>query len=140
MNNKQIGNELEEFVSNLIKEMDSSARPQPGSGNGLRKGDISNNLGFCIECKNSINFQWKDAVRQVKRESMGYQKEVIVWHPTQEGAPLDDSLVIVNIHTFIDLLRAGHDSMTKGDILDKFQVKKHLESAVFHLRQIKNDL
>ncbi len=136
----QKGKELEKYVVDELGAhgLDNRATRQPGSGNGLRKGDVNNDLGWCIECKNTKNFKYKEAAEQVRREGMGFQKEVIIWHPP--GRPLGDSIAIINMHDFFDLLKDVKDGRGKGEILETYQVKRHLEQAIFHLRSIKNDL
>lgn len=107
--NKAKGKELESFVADKLKSsgLDPQAIRQIGSGSGLRKGDIHNSLGWTFECKNVGRFNWKEAAEQVKREGMGYQKEVVIYHP--KNRPLDDSVAIINFNDFIDLLKAERD-------------------------------
>lgn len=100
----QKGKDLENYVAELLVKsgIDRHASRQIGSGNGKKKGDIATAIPWTIECKNTKTFKWKEASEQVKRESMGYQKEVVIWHPPQK--PLDQSICIININEFIELL------------------------------------
>jgi len=134
------GKLLERFVAELLRNsgLDPRARRQVGSGNGLKKGDIDNNIGWCIECKNTKTFNWKSTAEQVARESMNHQKEVIIWHPPNR--PFDDSIAIINVNEFIDLLVKVQNSRDKEDILDKYQIKSHLEKATYHLKQVYKDV
>ncbi len=84
-----------------ISGLDIRAYRQKGSGNGLNKSDIWNDLNLAIECKNQKKFsnQWSD---QVKKDSLGVQIPVIVWHPPQR--PLEDSTVMIGWSFFEELL------------------------------------
>jgi len=134
----QKGKELEFYVAEEISKIDPSATRQIGSGNGKRKGDIANTLGWCIECKNTRRFDWKSAAEQVKREALGYAKEAIIWHPPNK--PLDHSVAIINLSDFLELLASHKNQETREEILDRYQVKNHLEKAAFHLKQIIKDM
>lgn len=134
------GKELEKFVRDLLIShgLDSRAERTPGSGNGNRKkGDVDNNLGWCIECKNSKNFRWAETAKQVAREAMNHQKEVIIWHPPNR--PLGDSIAIINIDEFINFLKIKKDYTPKEDILDRWAIKNNLEKAVYYLRRVIKD-
>lgn len=138
--NIQKGKELENYVCDKLAShgIDPRATRQPGSGNGKRKGDINTDIGWAIECKNTKAFRFKDAADQVARDGMGYNKECIVWHPPQR--PLDSSVVIINFQDFLDLLKYYKDHQGRETILDKYQVKRNLERAVFHLKEVVKDL
>jgi len=123
----------------ISNNLDSRAERTPGSGNGNRKkGDIDNNLGICFECKNTKNFNWKEAATQVRREAMGHQDEIIIWHPPQK--PMNDSIVIINILDYIKLLKVKKNYTPKEDILDRWSVKHNLEVAVNALRKVIKDV
>ena len=98
------GKILEEWIVNRLRlsKIDTRAYRQKGSGSGLNKGDIWNDLNLCIEAKNQKNFKnaW---AKQVKRESLGVQIPVIVWHPPQ--VPLEDSVVMIDWPFFEELLK-----------------------------------
>jgi hypothetical protein len=134
------GKELERFVAEKFNGsgLDFRAKRQPGSGNGKSKGDIDNDLGWCIECKNEKRFNWKEAAKQVEREAMGHQKEAICWHPPFK--PLDNSVIIININDFIDILVKVKNSRKSGEILDKWQIKNNLDRAIYHLKQVVRDI
>lgn len=141
ISNIRKGKELEAFVRDRLisKGLDSRAERTPGSGNGNRKkGDIDNDLGWCFECKNTKKMQWGEAAKQVEREAMGHQQEVIVWHPPQR--PLEASVAIINLDDFIDLLVAKKSNAAKADILDRWSVKHNLEIAVGALRRVIKDV
>ena len=109
----QKGKDLENFVAQKLRDagIDNNAKRQIGSGNGKFKGDISTTIPWCIECKNSKTFNWKSTAEQVEREAMGHEKEVIIWHPPQK--PLDNSIAIININDFIDLLKKNQEPKIK---------------------------
>jgi len=136
----QKGKDLENYVAEQLSahDVDIMAKRQTGSGNGKKKGDIHTSLGWTIECKNTKNFNWKSAAEQVARESMGYQKEVIVWHPPKK--PLGDSIAIINLEEFIEFLKFKKDHAQSDDILDKYQIKNNLDRAVYHLKQVVKNL
>jgi hypothetical protein len=139
--NIQKGKELEAYVRDLLitHGIDSRAERTPGSGNGNRKkGDIDNNIGWCFECKNTKTMQWSVAAKQVAREAMNHQKEVVVWHP--KNTPLTSSVAIINIQDFIDLLVAKKSNAEKGEILDRWSIKHNLDIAICALRKVRNDV
>lgn len=138
--NIQKGKELENYVADQLatRGIDVRAARQIGSGNGKRKGDISTDIGWTFECKNTKAFRWSDAAAQVAREAMGYGKEGVVWHPP--GKPMDQSIVIINVQDFLEMLKFVKDHAGREEILDKYQVKRHLEQISFHAKQIIKDL
>ena len=106
---KNKGRELENHIVKLIREkgLDRRASRNPGSGSGLQKGDVFNDLGWTIECKNTRTNPGKAAFDQVRRESMGYTKEVVIWH--KPNTSLDDSIALINIHDFLDLMKQAKE-------------------------------
>jgi hypothetical protein len=105
------GKILENMVADKLKVIDPTAHRQPGSGNGLAKGDISNNLGLCIECKNTARLNWKETAKQVERQAMGYAKEVVIWHAPR--TPEDKAIVIIDLDFFIELMGKSKEPKTK---------------------------
>lgn len=112
---KAKGRELEKYLVQLMRDkgLDRRAAHTPGSGNGLDKGDIWNELGWCFEAKNTKKAPGKAEFEQVRREAMGYQKEVIVWH--RPATSMDESVAIINILDFLDLLKIVKDKQTRID-------------------------
>ena len=137
---KKKGNDLEEFVADglVSKGLDSRAVRQIGSGSGKRKGDINNDLGWLLECKNVVDFKWAETLRQVRREAMGYLKEAIIRHVPR--TPMKDSLVILALEDFLDLLVCQKDLQGRLTILDRNDIKFHMERGIHHLKQIFKDL
>lgn len=121
---RQRGKDLENFVADKLKNsgLDPQAIRQIGSGSGLRKGDIHNSLGWTFECKNVGRFNWEEAAKQVRREAMGYQKECIIYHP--KNRPLDDSVAIININDFIELLKGERREMNDLDKIPAYFVNR----------------
>lgn len=136
----QKGKELENYVAQqlVVKGIDRQATRQIGSGNGRAKGDIQTSCGWTIECKNTKSFQWRAAAEQVKREGMGYQREMIVWHPPQR--PLGDSIAIVDLDVLLELIASYERNKGATEILDKYQIKNNLDRAIHHLKQVVKDL
>ena len=97
------GKELENWIVDRLRlsGLDNRSYRQKGSGNGLNKGDVWNDLNLCIEAKNVKNFS-KDWFKQAERESMGTQEPVVVWHPPQQ--PLEASMVFITWDYFEKLL------------------------------------
>jgi hypothetical protein len=123
------GKELENWIVDRLRisGLDSRAYRQKGSGNGLNKGDIWNDLDLCIEAKNCKNFS-RDWFKQVKRESLGVQIPVVVWHTN--GVPLDDSVAIISWAYLEELLLAKQQPVTKAPDRDaQWKIKKLAESA-----------
>lgn len=136
----QKGKDLENYVAQqlVVKGIDSHAVRQVGSGNGKAKGDIRTDCGWTIECKNTKNFQWKQAAEQVRREGLGYQQEMIVWKPP--GRPLGDAIAIVALDDLLELIAAYKRNLGRTEILDQYKVKNSLEKAVFYLKQVVKEL
>ncbi len=128
----QKGKDFENFIAEKLRNsgVDRTARREIGSGSGLLKGDISTTLDWCFEAKNTKTFNWKSASEQVKRESLGRKKEVILWHPPNK--PMDDSVAIININDFIDLL--------KGEQGEHYQTRNDIDSMILKLKEIKKRL
>jgi hypothetical protein len=126
----QKGKALEEHVSHLLVSMgiDSTAMRQHGSGNGLRKGDVANNVGLVFECKNTARFNWKEASEQVKREAMNYGIEAVVWHPPHQ--PLDASVIILNLHDFLDIFKKSQDPKTPESLSDSRETRYKLQRLI----------
>lgn len=132
----QKGKDLENHVAKRLRDLgiDIRADRQGGSGNGLRKGDIVTDTGITFECKNTHNFNWKSTADQVRKASLGYNKEVIVWHPPQR--PLADSIAVVPLEDYLELLKSKHDHRDSETILDKYTIKSNLEKAVHYLKRV----
>lgn len=126
------GKLLENFIVDRLRlsGLDTRAYRQKGSGNGLNKGDVWNDLNLCIECKNQKNFS-KDWAKQVRKESLGIQTPVVIWHPPQ--VPLEDSIVIIDWGYFESLLlKSKEPNLQKPD--REFQYKlNNLKVAINQL-------
>jgi hypothetical protein len=98
------GKELENWIVERLRlsGLDTRAYRQKGSGNGLNKGDIWNDLNICFEAKNTKNLALGATLKQVRREALGTQNPVIVWHPPHTS--LEDSVVILDWHYYESLL------------------------------------
>ena len=101
---KDKGRELEKWVVQRLKEkgLDDRAIRTPGSGNGLDKGDVANNLGWNIECKNWKVPDISTWMKQSLKDAGLHQKPLIVWHPAK--VPLGNSLAILYAEDFLDLV------------------------------------
>ena len=68
-NPKQKGNKFEKDWAEYIKDIDSTASRNYGSGAGLAKSDVHNSLGYEFECKHveSLNI-WK-AIEEAERHA-----------------------------------------------------------------------
>ena len=130
------GKELENWIVDRlhISGLDTRAYRQKGSGNGLNKGDVWNDLNLCIEAKNCKNFS-QDWFKQVKRESLGVQIPVVVWHKNQ--VPLDESVVIISWNYFEELLLKSKEPELKQ--MDR-QVAWKVKSAVNSLKALLKEL
>jgi predicted AAA+ superfamily ATPase len=134
------GKIFEDFVAGLIKSkgIDPNAVRQIGSGSGLAKGDIRSTVNWNIECKNTKVFNWKKASEQTKKDAFGYKKECVIWHPN--GVPMDQSIVIMNVHDFMDLLLKEKLAAGSDTILEQREIKYHLDQVVNHLKKVIKDL
>lgn len=105
------GKVLENMVAEKLKTIDPTAHRQPGSGNGTAKGDISNSLDLCIECKNTARMNWKETAKQVERQAMGYTKEVVIWHAP--NTPENKAVAIIDLDFFIELMARSKEPKIK---------------------------
>ena len=130
------GKLLEEWIVERLRlsGLDTRAYRQKGSGSGLNKGDIWNDLNICFEAKNQANFSpaW---FKQAERESMGTQEPVVVWHP--QNKPMEDSKVFMNWDYFEKLLKK-----TKEPVLNKptNELKWRLDSLKSAIQRVIKEL
>jgi len=104
-NAKQKGKLLEKWVAERFRHtgIDPQARPEIGSGSGRLKGDIATKLPITIECKNTKTFKANKFMKQVEKESLGYQEFVVIWHPPYK--PMEGSYVMMSYSLFERLLK-----------------------------------
>jgi len=135
---KKKGKEFEKWFSDFIREVFPNAQPQIGSGSGLKKGDIANTGNYAFELKNQKKLRLLDAMKQAERESLGYQRWILVWHPPQQ--PMENSVAILPITDLKELLKIEKNSKSTEDILDKWQIKTNLEKAIYFLKKVVKNL
>ena len=132
------GKELENWIVDRLRisGLDARAYRQRGSGNGLNKCDIWNDLNLCIEAKNCKNFS-RDWFRQVKRESLGVQIPVVVWHTN--GVPLEDSVAIISWNYLEELLQAQKQPVSKApDKSEAWAIRRLVEAAKAVVKILEN--
>jgi len=130
------GKILENWIVDRLRlsGLDTRAYRQKGSGSGLNKGDVWNDLNLCIEAKNQKNFS-QEWAKQAKRESMGTQTPVVVWHPPQ--VPLEDSVVIIQWCYFEELLLKSKDpELKQPDRAVAWKVKSAINSLKALLKEL----
>ena len=130
------GKELESWIVERLRlsGLDKRAYRQKGSGNGLNKGDIWNDLNLCIEAKNQKNFSpaW---FKQAERESLGYQEPIVVWHP--QNTPMDNSKVFLNWNYFEKLLvKAKEPNLKQPDR----RIKYIINNLMVWLKRLEKEL
>ena len=133
---KQKGNLLEDWVVQELKSsgLDLRAYRQKGSGSGLMKGDIWNDLNICFECKNTTELEIKTFLKQAIRESLGTQDPVVVWHPPR--TPLEDSVAIMHFHYYKNLLiRSKRVSFTNPSEMN-YKTRKLINDLKNFLKQL----
>ena len=114
--NVEKGKQFENWFSEFVSSVFPHAHRQAGSGNGLKKGDIAETDGWTFELKNSKSFNWKKTSKQVEKASLGYTKCAIIWHPPQ--SPMEQSVVVLNVQDFRDLLKFSKDHENRIEILE----------------------
>ena len=115
----QKGKALEQWWLQQVKQVYLEAENIAKSKK--RKSDVSFG-NWITECKNTKNFSFKDAAEQVKRDSLGYRKESILWHP--HATPMEKSVVIMNCLDFIELLKGERREMNDLDKIPKWELSK----------------
>jgi len=133
---KAKGKLLEDWIVSRFRltGLDNRAYRQKGSGSGLNKGDVWNDLGLCIEAKNQKKFlsKWVD---QVNRETMTFEKPVIVWHPPQR--PLEDSWTMIPWYYFEELLLKSKQPVTTNpDSTTAYKIRRLVQSAKDLLKEL----
>jgi len=133
------GKALEDFIVDELRSsgLDKRAYRQRGSGNGLNKGDVWNDLGICFEAKNTHGCNPKKIMEQATREGLGTQEPVGVWHPPHK--PLEESLVIINWKFFLKLLKKEKNTESQVINPDKqtaWKIKTLISSAKAVLKEI----
>lgn len=136
----EIGKELEEWIVKRLKVtgLDRKARVQKQSGAGLNKGDIWNKLNICFEAKNRKSFKIK-WFEQAKKDSLGYQEPVVVWHHS-EKTPGDNVKVVLNWDYFEKLLLSAQQPETKEPDRELRweieQLKRAAQAVIKKLKQL----
>ena len=131
----QKGKALEQWWFEQIKQIYSDVQNIAKSKK--RKSDISFG-NWITECKNTKNFSFKEAAEQVKRDSLGWRKESILWHP--HATPMEKSVVIINSMDFMELLKSEKNNQSSNEILDKYSIKSNLEKGIFFLKKVVKNL
>ena len=130
------GKELENYIVDRLRlsGLDNRAYRQKGSGNGLNKGDVWNDLSLCIECKNQKNFS-KDWFEQAEKESMGTQEPIVVWHAPQ--TPLEASMVFITWDYLEKLLVRSKEPPTPETSNElKWRVKRFVDYGKELLKEL----
>ncbi len=133
----QKGKELENWVVDRLRlsGLDRRAYRQKGSGSGLNKGDVWNDLNLCLECKNQKNFS-PNWFQQAEKESLGYQEPVVVWHPAQK--PLEASMVFITWDYYEKLLLRSKEPPKINE--PGKELKWHLINLKNSINQVIKDL
>lgn len=131
----QKGKALEQWWFEQIKQIYSDVQNIAKSKK--RKSDISFG-NWITECKNTKNFSFKEAAEQVKRDSLGWRKESILWHP--HATPMEKSVVIINSMDFVELLKSEKNNQSSDEILDRYSIKSNLEKGIFFLKKVVKNL
>ena len=118
-----------------ITGLDTRAYRQKGSGNGLNKGDIWNDLNISFEAKNQKTSKIKEWMKQSEADSLGTTNPVVVWHPPQ--VPLEDSLVIIKWPYFEDLLaKSKSPEMKEPDRQVAWKIKNTIVALKALLKEL----
>lgn len=110
----QKGKLLENFIVEKLREskVDIHARRTKGSGGYLERGDIWNDLGLNIECKNQKTFQFNKFWSQTLKDSeMTHTIPVLIWHPP--NVPLEKSSVTITLDYFLELILKNQEPKIK---------------------------
>ena len=115
----QKGKLLENFIVSWLKStgLDIRASRTPGSGNGLAKGDISNDLDLAIECKNTATINLKKTFQQAERQAMGESQPILIWHIPK--TPIENNLVVMKLEFFEELMKAKQSKVSAFNHPDK---------------------
>lgn len=129
---KNKGRRFENYIASQMEKMGlGRVTRTPGSGSGQDTGDILNNHGFSLECKNrkKSTMQWWKSIDQTKKAAeRGKQHSdnwgLIVRDPrTPEGNP--KTYVVLDFWRFLKFLKNGEPQKARA-IGEKISVKADL--------------
>lgn len=94
-----------------------AATRTPGSGNGLKKGDIFSGLPFLIEVKNRKEYQWWKYVDEVKDDARkgnwDPDKWAIVVYDPRTAQDNPNLYVLIDFQEFLSLLKRNEEPKVK---------------------------
>jgi hypothetical protein len=113
INVKKKGNAGENQFSNWLHNGSTiKAYRDSASGGGIRKGDINNNLGYCIEIKTVKALNLKKAWAQSSRDAHLSQAEPLLGIHF-DGMGKDKWLIVIDNYHWLDLIKKNEKNNTK---------------------------
>ena len=140
---QQKGKRFETFICQEIEAegLGKSVRT-PGSGSGLIKGDIFNNLDFMIEAKNQKKLQWWQSIDQAKQQAQIGNKWAEKWalvvrdSRTPEKNP--EVYAVIDFWQWLKLLKtAEQPKIKKPDREMKYKLERFVEYGRSLLKEFK---
>ena len=119
------GKVLEDYIVDRLRitGLDKRAYRQKGSGSGICKGDVWNDLNLAIEAKNTKNFSITEFLAQAERQTLDVQEPVVVWHPPRK--PLGSNIVVITWEFFEKLmLKYKEPTVTHPDREFKYKLQR----------------
>jgi hypothetical protein len=134
------GKRLEKFLCQEIEAMGLGVSVRtPGSGNGLHKGDIFNNLKFLFECKNEKQVNILKNIDQAKNQAEKGNKWPEKWALISRDPrypEFEKVYATIDLWQFLELLKRNEEPMIKEP--DR-QTSWHIKSAISALKLLEKD-
>lgn len=113
------GKRFEDYVAKEIEaEGLGKAQREIGSGSGKRKGDISANLPFLLECKNQKKIEWWKSIDQSKEQArlgnFDRNKWMLVVRDSRTSESNPDIYAIVDFWEALKLLKKDKEPKIKA--------------------------
>lgn len=110
----QKGKNFEKFFVEKLRNtgLDPMASRTPGSGSGLKKGDIFTSLPYSFELKahkKSSVLEWFKQCEEDCKTIIGGQP-CVIWKPDNENP--ENSIVMIRLFTFLELLKQSKQPTT----------------------------
>jgi len=138
---REKGKRFEKFCIQQIEEMGlGSGCRTPGSGSGLKKGDIFTSLDFLPECKNEQNPKWLPSITQAKRQAeIGnhFKEKWVLFMRDPRFPEFEQVYAVLDLWEFLKLLKKNKEPLIKAP--DK-EFKWKLERAKQSIKEVLNYL
>ena len=135
LNPKAKGNHYEKEWAEFIKEIDSSAQRNYGSGAGVAKSDVHNGLGYEFECKRVERLNIYGAIAEAERHAAAaHSIPAIVFRRNR----MESSYVAIPDWHFRDLVRKSKEpkTATTENRALQWKIKQSIQALKMLLKEL----